>query len=85
MQIGVKAKTNDGLDFHSFRKNASLVMQDAGISPSYINDIIGWEGQSTMEQSYSNHTLAQIKDAMSKFSYDFLEPHFAEWKKIFGL
>ena len=38
-----------------------------------------------MEQSYSNHTLAQIKNEMQKFSYDFLKPSFAKWKKIFGL
>ncbi len=83
--IGVKIGSNDGLDFHSFRKNASIIMQDAGITPSYINDIIGWEGEGTMEQSYSNHTLAQIKEAMSKFEYDYLEADFAHWKKIFKL
>lgn len=59
-------------------------MQDAGISPSYINDIIGWEGQSTMEQSYSNHTLAQIKDAMSKFSYDFWNLILRSGRKFLG-
>ena len=60
-------------------------MQDAGISQSYINDIIGWEGKGTMEQSYSNHSLTQIKDAMSKFKYDFLESSFAKWKKTLKL
>lgn len=57
-------------------------MQDAGVVGTYINDIIGWEGKNTMEQSYSNHTLAQINDEMKKFSYDFLESHFAKWKNI---
>ncbi len=80
--IGVKSNTKDQHDFHSFRKNASVAMQDAGIIPTYINDIIGWEGKNTMEQSYSNHTLAQIKKEMSKFNYDFLQPHFDKWKEI---
>lgn len=80
--IGVKAGSNDGYDFHSFRKNASIAMQDAGIIQSYILNIIGWEGNSTMEQSYSNHTLAQIKEQLEKFNYDFLSAHFAKWKKI---
>lgn len=80
--IGVKSGSKDCLDFHSFRKNASISLQNAGVVQSYINDIIGWEGKNTMEQSYSNHTLTQIKDEMSKFSYDFLTPHFTKWKKI---
>lgn len=83
--IHVKTGSNDGLDFHSFRKNASIIIQDAGIAPSYINDIIGWEGEGTMEQSYSNHTLVQIKDAMSKFEYDYLEANLVHWKKVFKL
>ena len=57
-------------------------MQNAGLIATYINDIIGWEGKSTMEQSYSNHTLTQIKAEMAKFSYDFLSDHFAKWKEI---
>ena len=80
--IKVKTGNNDGFDFHSFRKNLSLTLQDAGVGATYINDIIGWEGKTTMEQSYSNHALTQINDEMSKFSYDFLEPHFKKWKKI---
>ena len=40
-KIGIKTKGGDQLDFHSFRKNASIRMQDAGIPASYINDIIG--------------------------------------------
>lgn len=82
LEIGVKKESNDRLDFHSFRKNASLCMQDARIPASYINDIIGWEGKTTMEQSYSNHSLEQIFEQMSKFEYDFLKPHFAKWKEI---
>lgn len=82
MDIKVKTNNNDGFDFHSFRKNISIAMQDAGVGGTYINVIISWDGKNTMEQSYSNHTLAQINDEMKKFSYDFLEPHFAKWKKI---
>lgn len=80
--IRVKTEANDGYDFHSFRKNISIAMQDAGIINTYINDVIGWEGQSTMEQSYSNHRLEEIKAQLNKFEYDFLKPHFAEWKTI---
>ncbi len=80
--INIKTKDGGKLDFHSFRKNASLAMQDARIPTSYINDIIGWEGKSTMEQSYSNHTLGQIKTEVDKFGYDSLQPHFNEWKRI---
>lgn len=82
MDIKVKKGNNDGYDFHSFRKNLSIALQDAGVGATYINDIIGWEGKTTMEQSYSNHTLTQINDELNKFSYDFLQPHFAKWKKI---
>lgn len=80
--IRVKTEANDGYDFHSFRKNISIAMQDAGIINTYINDVIGWEGKSTMEQSYSNHRLEEIKAQLNKFEYDFLKPHFAEWKTI---
>jgi integrase len=81
-KIGIRSADGGRLDFHSFRKNASIKMQDAGIPASYINDIIGWEGKTTMEQSYSNHTLSQIKAQVDKFGYDFLQTHFDEWKKI---
>ena len=80
--IKVKTGNLDGYDFHSFRKNLSIALQDADVGATYINDIIGWEGKTTMEQSYSNHTLAQINDELNKFSYDFLKPHFTKWKKI---
>ena len=82
MEIKVKTGNNDSFDFHSFRKNLSIALQDSGVGATYINDIIGWEGKTTMEQSYSNHTLAQINDEMKKFGYDFLTPHFAKWKTI---
>ncbi len=81
-EIGVKSGTKDGYDFHSFRKNASIALQDARIPQTYINDIIGWEGKNTMEQSYSNHTLQQIYAELIKFNYDFLKPTFDQWKEI---
>ena len=61
--IGVKDINHD---FHSFRKNASLAMQSAGLINSIINAIIGWEGEGTMEQSYSNFDLKQIKAEYEK-------------------
>jgi len=80
--IGIKSATGDRLDFHSFRNNASVGMQEAGILGTYINDIIGWEGKNTMEQSYSKHTLGQIKAQVDRFSYGFLTPNFVKWKGI---
>lgn len=80
--IGIKTGSKDGLAFHSFRKNASLALQEAGVIPSYINDIIGWDGKSTMEKYYSGHTLGEINNEVSKFGYDYLKPHFAKWKAI---
>ena len=82
--IGIKGATSDRLDFHSFRNNASVGMQEAGISGTYINSIIGWEGKTTMEQSYSKYTLAQIKTQVDRFSYGFLAPHFTKWKGVMG-
>ena len=58
------------------------MLQDTGLPNSYINDIIGWEGKGTMEESYSKHTLDQIKKKLDSFEYDFLKPHFAKWKAI---
>ncbi len=81
-EIKVKAEAYDGYDFHSFRKNASIAMQDAHIPQTYINDIIGWEGKTTMEQSYSNHSLEQIYEQLCTFNYDFLKPEFDAWEKI---
>ncbi len=82
MTVGIKGKAKDGYDFHSFRKNASLIMQAARIPNSFIFNIIGWEGQNIMDKHYSNHGLAEIKAEMDKFEYDFLKPHFAMWKAI---
>ena len=81
-QLGIKKSNNDGKDFHSFRNNLSLAMQEAKISNVFINKVIGWKGQSVMENSYSKYTLAQIRDAENEFSYDFLQPEFDKWKKI---
>lgn len=80
--IGIKQPNGEKLDFHSFRKNASLKLQDVGVLPAFINDIIGWEGKSIMEQSYSNHTLAQIKTEVDKLEYTFLQPHFDKWAQL---
>ena len=68
--IKIKKKPNDGYDFHSFRKNLSLLLQQHKIHESYINDIIGWSGKSTMLQYYSNHTLKQIKKQLDKVQYN---------------
>ncbi len=81
-EIGIKHPNGEKLDFHSFRKNASLRLQKAGVPNTFINDIIGWEGKSTMEQAYSNHRLSEIKEQVDKLNYDFLQPHFDKWKEI---
>lgn len=70
------------LDFHSFRNNASNQLQKACVPKSFINDIIGWEGDSTMEKHYSKHDLKQIKEQADKLRYDFLQSEFDYWGKI---
>lgn len=81
-EIGIKTANGPKYDFHSFRKNASICLQDAGVPGSYINDIIGWEGKTVMEQSYSNHTLKQIKTQADKCEYPFLQEAFDKWREI---
>ena len=81
-EIGIKGSTDKKLDFHSFRNNASIKLQNAGVTQSYINDIIGWEGENTMLKSYSKHTAPQIKQQVDKLKYDFLQPHFNKWTEI---
>lgn len=81
-KIGIRQPDNGKYDYHSFRKNASIGMQDTGIPTSYINQIIGWEGRTTMEASYSNHTLQQIYTQVKRFSYPYLQQHFDKWKQI---
>ena len=54
MDIKVKKANNDGFDFHSFRKNLSIALQDSGVGTTYINDIIGWEGKTTFSCKFSN-------------------------------
>lgn len=81
-EIGIKGSTDKKLDFHSFRNNASIKLQSAGITQSYINDIVGWEGENTMLKSYSKHTIPQIKQQVDKLKYDFLQPHFDKWTEI---
>lgn len=81
-EIGIREPNGKKLDFHSFRKNASLRLQSVVQIQSFINDIIGWEGTNTMEKSYSNHTIPQIKEQADKLKYDFLQPHFDKWTEI---
>lgn len=81
-KIGIKTKTGEKLDFHSFRKNANMIMIQSGIPNPFIKRIIGWEGQDMSEGAYFNPTLTEIKSEVDKFSYDFLQPHFDEWKAI---
>lgn len=70
------------LDFHSFRNNASLQLQDFLVPKSYINNIMGWKGETIMEQHYSKHGFKQIKEQADKLRYDFLQPEFDYWKDI---
>ncbi len=81
-EIGVKTGAHDSYDFHSFRKNANQAMRKVIVDTSYVNDVIGWSGRGTAEQSYCNHTLEQIKEQLDTFEYDFLKPSFAQWKTI---
>jgi integrase len=80
--IGIKKGNHDGYCFHSLRKNASLIMQTAHIPGSVIDRIVGWEGESTMAQHYSNYSSAELKAQMDTFQYNFLSDYFATWKSI---
>ena len=70
------------LDFHSFRNNASLQLQDILVPQSYINNIMGWKGQTIMEQHYSKHSLKKIKEQADKLRYDFLQSEFDYWRDV---
>ena len=80
--IGITAKNQHKLDFHSLRKNASLRLEEAGVQESFANDIIGWEGKGTRQQHYSNHELQKIKEQADKLSYPFLQTEFDYWKDV---
>ena len=80
--IGITKNNPHKLDFHSLRKNANQRLESVGVPETFINDIIGWEGKSTRQQSYSNHDLLKIKEQADKLRYDFLQPEFDYWKKV---
>lgn len=80
--IGITENNSHKFDFHSLRKNASQRMEEVGITETFINDIVGWEGKGTRQQSYSNHYLCKIKEQTDKIRYDFLQTEFDYWKKI---
>jgi integrase len=80
--IGIKTPGGKKLTFHSFRKTANDIMRKAGIQGTEINNIIGWEGKDTREQSYTINYLNELKAEVDRFCYDFLQPHFDKWKVI---
>lgn len=80
--IGITDNNPHKLDFHSLRKNASQRLEFVGVSDTFINDIIGWEGKGTRQQSYSNHDLIKIKEQADKLHYDFLQTEFDYWKNV---
>ena len=80
--IGITQNNKHKLDFHSLRKNANLCLESKGVPETFINDIIGWEGKTTRQQSYSNHELQKIKENADKLRYDFLQPEFNYWKNV---
>jgi len=80
--IGITKNNPHKLDFHSLRKNASQQLENVGVSETFINDIIGWEGRNTRQQSYSNHDLSKIKEQADKLRYDFLQPEFDYWRDV---
>jgi len=80
--LGIKQPDGDQYDFHSLRNNATEILEKAGVSPIYINKIIGWKGQNTMQQHYSKRRLDEIKIEVDKLRYDFLQPEFDVWAEI---
>lgn len=81
--IGVRDESTGRYDFHSFRKNANITMENCGIIRSYIDKIIGWQSRgSEGERSYSNYTIKQLSEQLELLHYDRLKNEFKEWKKI---
>ncbi len=82
-QIGIKHSNSERYDFHSFRKNANIAMEQSGIIRTYIDKIIGWMSRgSEGERSYSNYTITQISQQLELLHYDCLKNEFRQWKKI---
>lgn len=81
-ELGLTKNNPHKLDFHSLRKNANLRLELVGVPETYINDIIGWEGRGTRQQSYSNHNLQDIKAQADKLKYEFLQPDFDKWREV---
>ena len=80
--LGIKQPDGDQYDFHSLRNNATEILENAGVSQIFINKIIGWKGQNTMQQHYSKRRLDEIKTEVDKLRYDFLQPEFDVWAEI---
>lgn len=80
--LGIKQPSGEQYDFHSLRNNATEILEKAGVSQIYINKIIGWKGQNTMQQHYSKRRLDEIKTEVDKLRYDFLQDEFDQWKII---
>lgn len=80
--LGIKQPDGDKYDFHSLRNNATEILEKAGVSQIYINKIIGWKGQNTMQQHYSKRRLDEIKTEVDKLRYDFLQTEFDYWRDV---
>lgn len=80
--LGIKQPNGDKYDFHSLRNNATEILENAGVSQIYINKIIGWKGQNTMQQHYSKRRLDEIKAEVDKLRYDFLQSEFDYWRDV---
>ena len=81
--IGVKNPEYGRFDFHSFRKNANIMMEKCGIPRPYIDKIIGWMSRgSEGERSYSNYSIKQVSEQLELLRYDCLKSEFKRWQKI---
>ena len=82
-KIGIKGKTKDQYDFHSFRKNCNIRMKQCDIPRPYIDKLIGWliKG-SEGERSYSDYGPKALSEQLEKLNYDFLQPEFDYWKDV---
>ena len=70
--------------FHSFRKVSSQTMEDMDIKPTYINTIVGWQGDgTTFQKNYGNgREIKKIVEENEKLKFTFLQSHFDKWTKI---
>jgi hypothetical protein len=80
--LGIVQQNGRRYTFHSFRDTVSKYTKQLGIDDSIVDDIIGWEPNSTRSKHYLEYTTQEIKDAADLITYPEDILHLEKWKKI---